>query len=100
MASTLTGTLAENVLQAVKGVTVETAYLPTIRLNQPFAPGPPNALLSALKPKISIDIGEGAPIVMTPYGDPGTTKWPVVALIFVGGAFALGYLAYRHWNKR
>lgn len=72
----------------IKGIKIETAFLPTINIPDPFKPGPPNPLLQFLKPKITLDIAQFGEQEIKPYGDPGQSMWPVirnVALIFVAG---------------
>jgi len=59
-------------------VDVDTAYGPSIIINDPFAPGPPNPYLQALKPKVTLHIGDQK-VDFQPYGAPGPTKWPVIA---------------------
>lgn len=73
----------------VKSITVESKYSPRIQLDNPFAPGPPNPLLQAVKPQITLTLadGLGGPVVIAPYGSPGPSKWP---LIKIGGVVVLG----------
>lgn len=100
MADSIAGTIATTLLQNVQTVTVQTAWLPTITLNDPFQPGPPNPLLNLLKPKITIQTVGGAPIVMTPYGDPGASKWPIAAAVGAVGVIAIVWWVWRAWNRR
>jgi hypothetical protein len=85
-------------LQNIRKVTVETAYLPTIQLDDPFAPGPPSPLLQLLKPKITIETSV-SPVVLTPYGDPGETKWPWVLAAMMIGSAALLYLGWQFYRR-
>lgn len=85
---------ADLLRQLVTGVTVETAYLPTIELQDPFKPGPPNPLLQLLRPRVTLQVA-GKPVRYAPYGEPGATRWPMVqtGLILGAGALALLLLA-------
>lgn len=98
--STLAGTLANSLLQGITKVTVETAYLPKVELNDPFAPGPPSPLISLLKPKITVEVSNMEPIVMAPYGEPGPTKFPIVMLVFAAGTVALAFVAWRFLKRK
>lgn len=88
---------ASDLLSLVKGVKIETAYLPPIELRDPFGAGggAPNPLLAALKPRITIDAAFGGPITVAPYGDPGESRWPLVqaGLVLAGGAIGLWLLS-------
>lgn len=73
----------------ISALKVESEYLPTLQLDDPFAKGPPNPILQRLKPKITVSLREGFgdPVVLTPYGAPGESKWPMVqALALIGVA--------------
>lgn len=76
----------------ITGITVESAYLPALDMVNPFGAGPPNPLLQALKPKITIRTTLGDK-VLTPYGDPGPSRWPVIRTALVLGG--LGFAAWR-----
>jgi len=97
---TLAAPVASSVLQSIKKITVETAYLPRIELNDPFAPGPPNPLLQALKPKVTIETASMEPIIMQPYGAPGPTKFPLISVVTLAGLAALIYVGWRMVNRR
>jgi hypothetical protein len=75
----------------VTGIKVESAYLPTIDIRDPFRPGAPSPVLQRLRPKITLSMGAGLdPVVVKPYGEPGPTKWPALAaLLAVGAGFAM-----------
>lgn len=92
--------VAGSLLQSIKKITVETAYLPRIELNDPFAPGPPNPLMQILKPKITIETIGFAPMTMQPYGEPGPSKWPVVSIVFLAGTIALAFAGWKMLQKR
>jgi len=80
----------------VTGIRVDTAWGPTINLDQPFAETPePNPFLQLLKPKITVALTTGSPVSIAPYGDPGDTLWPVVEFVAALGALALVYLVAR-----
>lgn len=89
------GSQAEALAKMITRIDVETAYGPPIVLNDPFAPGPPNPYLKALKPRVTIQVA-GQQIQMKPYGDPGVTKWPLVATgAALVGAVGLAYVGYK-----
>jgi hypothetical protein len=72
-------------------VVVETRFLPTITLDDPFGPSPPGAtpIASYLKPKITLyGAQQGSkPQVFAPYGEPGESLFPFVA---AGAAIIFG----------
>lgn len=88
--------------RAVKAIRVESAWGPRTRITDPFAPSPsnePSVVGSLLKPKITFEMrtGWGGDRSITPYGDPGPSKFPLlvagVAAVFLLGAagiFATG----------
>ena len=76
----------------VSGIKIESAFLPPIDLPEPFKPGPPNPLLQLLKPKITLQTSLGEKI-LTPYGDPGPSKWPMVKMALLS-AF-VGFIIYK-----
>jgi hypothetical protein len=77
----------------VRQVSVETAYLPPLVIDDPFAPGPPAPILQALKPKITLTLATGKPLVMAPYGDPGQSRWPALrAVLLVAGLIGVGLM--------
>lgn len=61
----------------IKGVRIESAFLPEIYLPDPFKAGPPSPFLQMLKPKITVESTLGNQ-VLTPYGDPGASIWPAI----------------------
>lgn len=81
--------LSEIARAAISRVEVDTAYGPSIKLDDPFAPGPPNPYMQRLQPRIRLYWrGEGVePLKIAPYGDPGPTKWPLVQAALVGAGF-------------
>ena len=95
--------MAVNLNDYVKHIRVETAWLPTIDLPNPFQPGPPNPLLQALKPKITVSLealGQQKEVVSSPYGEPGPSKWPAIQKLLVLAAVgALGYVVYRRYLR-
>ena len=64
----------------IKGIRVESAFLPEIYLPDPFAPNQePNTFLQALKPKITVELTSGLkPATVAPYGNPGPSMWPQI----------------------
>lgn len=85
--------MAVDLSKYVSGIRIESAYLPEIYLPDPFKPGPPNPLMQALKPKITVEITGGVadPVVVTPYGEPGPSMWPTIKT--VGLLLVLGLIA-------
>jgi hypothetical protein len=92
----------------VARIEVQTAWGPTIAADDPFrarAAGAEGAggaagggfdLARFLRPKILIyDRSGNEPSTFTPYGDPGETAWPYVA---VGLGLLIGGLAYGTWR--
>ncbi len=100
----LTGDQQGALRQLVQKITVETAWLPPIEVDDPF--GPPSVasaeakgFVKFLKPKLTITLGGGlAPQVVAPYGDPGPTQWPLVSAaagtlgVVAAGLLGLGLL--------
>lgn len=92
----------------VTGIKVETAWLPPIEIRDPFKPSPgpaqPNALLSVLKPRVTLEIQGGAlpPAKVAPYGEPGPTRWPQLrtGLQFGGVALLLVLAAIAKKRRR
>lgn len=82
-----------NLSKYIKGIKVESAFLPEIYLPDPFAPNQePNAFLKALKPKITVELSSGLkPATIAPYGQPGPSMWPAIktALLLAGFMFLL-----------
>jgi hypothetical protein len=78
----------ENMLRsAVKTLEVKTAYGPPIRVDYPFADGPPNPYLEKLQPQVKLTLANGQVVDMAPYGEPGPTKWPQIeTYVKVSGA--------------
>lgn len=63
-------------------VVIETRFLPPIVIDHPLdnQPGPPNPLLSFLRPKITISTPLSNPIVSHPWGDVDRNYWPEVQM--------------------
>lgn len=88
---------------AVQSVKVETAYLPPLNIvggdvAQAISSSGGGAeginLGAILKPKITVQLAAGNPIVYAPYGDPGPSSWlPLIAVC--GGALAIAFYAGR-----
>lgn len=84
--------MALDLSKYIKGIKVESAFLPEIYLPDPFQPGPPSPFLQMLKPKITVELGGGLdPVVTSPYGEPGASAWPAIktALLLAGFMFLL-----------
>lgn len=90
---TVTGAITNTLAQTIKRITVETAWLPPIVIDDPLAPTPPgqeSTVVRTLKPKITIELSTGAPIVSAPYGTP-TQNWPMLRNIAIGlGIYFVG----------
>jgi len=82
-------------------IEVRSAWGPTITIDRPFGPattpGAGDAVARAARPEI-VAYGSGGGVVFSraPYGAPGPTKWPFVALLaVVGGAVVAGLVLRR-----
>lgn len=78
-------------------VKIETQLLPTINLDiQKILNSPPNPVLRAAKPKITItSAGFGLDKTLNPWGEPSKNYFPAVigsAILFVLTNFYIGYL--------
>jgi hypothetical protein len=91
----LTGALGQGVVRSVR---LDTAYLPPMDLvggpggiSTDAVTGEPRFDIgSFLKPKLTIQLAAGNPVVYAPYGDPGEGSWfPILAI--AGGLFYLAY---------
>lgn len=88
------GLKPDELMRLITRVEVHTAYGPSIELDDPFEPGPPNPYLQKLKPRIVFYVGD-YPIAMQPYGAPGPTKWPEIeGALKIGGALAAAALVW------
>lgn len=89
--------LVEQLRGWITGVTLETAWSPPVVIRDPFAPGPPSPLLEALKPRLTFEIARGAakPLVISPYGAPEPSRWPLVKVVAVVSVATLAFLAVR-----
>lgn len=86
--------LEDEIRKRFKSITIESAYGPTIVLDDPLKKGPPNPFLEKLQPKITVNVKGAKPIVLAPYGTPGPTKWPMIKNgTLLGGALLLALLA-------
>lgn len=78
---------ARDVLAAtVSRLDVETAWLPRIRVDQPFAPSSSTGVVSSgltkiLRPKFTVTLSDGTPLSVAPAGAPGASKWPWLAVL-------------------
>ena len=81
--------VADDLLGRVSLVRVESSFLPTVELERPFEPGPPNVFLQALQPKITIEFSGGLlrPVVMAPYGEPSEGG----GIALAGGVLVAGF---------
>lgn len=92
--------LVEQLRGWITAIKLETAYSPPIIIRDPFAPGAPSPLLSALKPRITIEVAGGSakPILIAPYGAPEPSRWPALKLAAAAAAvlaIVLGLRALR-----
>ena len=82
----------------VAGVQIDTTWGPPVVIADPFSPVPtPSGPGAFLKPKITFQFRDGSSQAITPYGDPGETKWPflLTALAALGVVSAWWYLSRR-----
>ena len=66
-------------MNIVGKITVQSAWLPEVTIDPN---GPPSFLGPFLKPKVTVTIA-GNPVTVTPYGEPGSSRWPYVVGGFV-----------------
>jgi hypothetical protein len=82
-----------NVLaDVVKQIRVDTAWLPSIVIDDPFATDPTgqtSPLMSLLMPKVTVTTIGDNPVTSEPWGDPGDTKWPMVENVLIVSGLAL-----------
>lgn len=81
--------MAVDLSKYIKSIRIETAFLPTIDIDDPFKSGKaPNPILQALKPKITVNTAIGEQ-TLSPYGEPGPSMWPAIkaALLIAGVSF-------------
>jgi hypothetical protein len=69
----------------VQSITIESAWFPTIQIDDPFAPGPPSPILQFVKPRITITPKAGSPIVSAPWGEPTENNWEYLKWVLVAG---------------
>lgn len=92
----LTSSTMDLLNKAVHSMKIDTTAGPPIYIENPFqheaAPGAGSALARLMKPKVTLEMasGWGDDQVFAPYGDPGTSIWPLVlGAIAVGVALSL-----------
>lgn len=91
-----TAKLKKQALSQLRNIRIETAYGPTIDINDPLVTGgPPNPYLQKLRPKITVDVKGMKPMVLAPYGEPGASKWRTVQLGSLALGVGIAYLIYR-----
>jgi hypothetical protein len=105
VANIATDALSSALGQVVQSVRIDTRYLPPMNLvgggdggfvGEGGAGEPTFDLGAILKPKLTIQLSAGNPIVYAPYGDPGEGSWlPVIA-----GAGLFFYIAYALGRRR
>lgn len=81
-------------------IEVRSAWGPTITIDRPFgpeqAPGASDALARLMQPEVvAYGAGGGRVFARAPYGAPGPTKWPFIALFAVVGASVVAGLVLR-----
>lgn len=77
---------------SIKSVVVESEYTPRLTVDSPLAQGSskPNpvaeALLRVIKPRVTVNFAAGLPpVVIAPYGHPGSSKWPFIQIVGIAG---------------
>jgi hypothetical protein len=96
VAAAATDAFSASLGKSVVSVRVDTALLPPLEIVGGEESTPSGVetfnIGRFLKPKLTIQLGVGNPIVYAPYGDPGEGTWlPLIA--FAGAALALAYYA-------
>jgi hypothetical protein len=90
--------VADLLRDSVKRIVVETAWLPPIVIEDPFAPAPPGApsekIGRLLKPRVTVETAFG-PVVSQPWGTP-TQNWPMLRILLP----TLGVLSFLAWVAR
>lgn len=86
--------ILDSVLKGITQIQIESSLTPTIVLDKPFEPGPPNPFMSFLRPKVTLRSNLTKDVVMEPYGKPND-YWPVIkiGLIATGSLLTLGFLS-------
>lgn len=88
----------------VDSITLDTVYGPQILISEPLktdasgnVQGDP--VTRVLKPKVTINLKAGPPIVYAPAGEPGETKWPYVKWGMIGAGALIGFLILRGMTR-
>lgn len=85
-----------SLLQSViTGIHFRSNATPNVDIEDPFNPGPPDPVLTALQPQITLDVTTGDPIIIAPYGAPSGAHVGLFATLGIGASLAvLGLAAY------
>lgn len=79
---------------SVRQIRIESAWLPPIVMDAPFADSPPSPAVSAIgrlfKPVVVTTLSGGYEHRSAPYGEPGASKWPLVQVGLALGMVVLG----------
>lgn len=98
---------------SIKSVVVESEYTPRLTVDSPLVQGSskPNpvaeAILKIVKPRVTVNFAAGLPpVVIAPYGQPGSSKWPIIQVvgiasgIFFAGVLLRGFIPRRgQWRE-
>lgn len=81
----------------VSRLDVDTAWLPPIRVDQPFSSSGSGAtkLTKLLRPQFTVTLSDGTPLRVAPAGAPGESRWPWLALFAAIGVLVVVALIIR-----
>lgn len=88
--------LVSDPTNAIQQIKFESEWTPTITLDKPLAgPSSSGIVEDFLKPKITVTLSDGTPLVIAPSGYPTASKWPLIvvpaAILLGGGIIFAGF---------
>lgn len=88
--------LVQDPTNAIQQIKFESEWSPTITLDKPLAgPSSSGIVEDFLKPKITVTLSDGTPLVIAPSGYPTASKWPLIvvpaAILLGGGIIFAGF---------